>query len=94
MITNDVYRTESGRYEFEFNFVEQGQFVEIDIVKQPTYGSRSDDLHSTHRLPSDRGGQKICFGEPAAVNTLNKAYKYAASWAESTEDYIVNGTTF
>lgn len=93
-ITNDIYRTKSGRFEFEFNFVELSSFIEVDIVMQPGYGERSSDAHSTHRLTSDRGGNKICFAEPSSVKRITKAFEYAEAWAESTEQYILIGNTF
>jgi len=93
-IINDVYRTQSGQYLFEFNFVNKGSYFEIDIVDQPGYGNRNSGEHPTHRLPSDRGGYRICFGNPETINTLDKAFEWAAVWSEQTEKYIVQGIDF
>ena len=90
----DTYRTKDGRAEFQFRFVPQGNHFEIDILKQPRYGLRKSDLHNTHRLPSDRGGHRICLGDPSAAGDLNAAYKWAAMWAEHTWKYIATGTPF
>lgn len=90
----DAYRTQDGRAVFEFQFVSRGNHYEIDILSQPDYGGRESDLHNTHRLPSDRGGYRICFGDPQVVANLPSAYKWAAMWAEHTWKYIHHGTPF
>lgn len=91
---NDVYRTNDGQGYFEFNFVKVRNLYEVDIVSTPSYGSRSTDLHSTHRLNSERGGYKICFGDPSVVTSLDKAMKYVENWCEGTWQDIKTGRTF
>lgn len=88
------YRTARGSYNFNFRFCWQKQYYEIDILKTPSYQSRSDDLHSTHRLPSKRGGYKICVKDNSKVNSLQQAKIYCALWAEATARYIETGKTF
>ncbi len=90
----DTYRTEDGYGYFAFLFVDVGPHYEIDIISMPSYGNRSADLHDTHRLPSDRGGHSICFGDNSVAVTMSKARKWAASWAELTWDYIKYGKAF
>ena len=94
----DVYRAKDGSAYFEFRFVWVsklfGGHYEIDIVSMPGYGGRSSGLHATHRLPSSRGGHKICFGNNSQVNTLSKAKKWAGVWAEHTWKYILYGISF
>lgn len=92
--TRDTYRTEDGNHNFTFDFVNVGSHYEIDIVSQPSYNGRASDGHSTHRLPSDRGGNKICFADNSIVKDLSSARKWAKAWAEQTNKYIKTGRTF
>lgn len=90
----DTYRTQDGRYYFEFRFHPVGSYYDIDILRMPEYSPRSADLHTTHRLPSDRGGYKICFGDPSVIKNLNIARQWAGAWSELTMKYILDGTLF
>lgn len=94
--TEDVYRTGDGQAIFKFRFVKVGSKYEIDIVNMPSYTryGRSGDLHLTHRLPSDRGGHKICFGDPSIVKDLNAARQWAKNWSEETWKYLQRGEAF
>ena len=92
---HDVYRTNDGNACFTFHFIDVGTHYEIDIVKQPSYGSRATDMHSTHRLPSDRSdasGYRICLGDDSQANSLDNARRWAAAWAEGTWTYIHTGS--
>lgn len=93
-VAKDVYRTKDGRAYFEFGFAQVGSRVEIDILDSPSYGGRADDVHTTHRLKSERGGYKICFGDPSVSHDISSAKKWAAMWAELTWKYITSGQTF
>ena len=93
-VIHDVYKTKNGKQLFEFAFYWKWNHYEIDIFKMPSYGSRSTDLHNTHRLPSDRGGHKICFGDPHLINSLEEGRKWAGTWAECTMNYILHGNCF
>lgn len=90
----DIYRTKDGEYYFTFRFVNVGSHYEIDIVEMPPYEGRSENLHNTHRLTSNRGGHLICFENNSVVNTLEKAKMWAGIWAECTMNYINRGEEF
>jgi hypothetical protein len=90
----DTYRTRDGEAFFEFRFVDVGSKIEIDISHIPSYGDRSRDPHKTHRLPSSRGGEKICVGDESAINSFSVAKKTAMAWAEQTWRYIKTGRSF
>lgn len=75
------------RFGFEFN---DGNY-EIQILNQPSYGDRADDLHSTHRLTTC-DGFKVCWTGPTP--TLAEAKRIAGLWADHTENYILNGEPF
>lgn len=92
--TQDEYRTRDGRGFFEFRFVAFSSYFEVDIVSMPSYNSRNEGAHETHRLTSDRGGKRICFGDASAISTLQIAYEFAESWAENTWRYIQTGVRF
>jgi hypothetical protein len=87
----DTYRTTDSAAFFKFRFVNVGSYYEIDILEMPSYAGRSSDQHTTHRLNSTRGGQRICFGDPNVASTLNKAQKWAGIWSEATWKYIRTG---
>jgi len=89
----DVYRTKTGNGYFKFRFYRIGSYYEIDILAMPSYNSRATDCHSTHRLP-ERGGYKVCMGDPRILTTLTEAKKWAAVWSELTMKYIMYGTSF
>ncbi|OQW91107.1 MAG: hypothetical protein BWK78_05470 [Thiotrichaceae bacterium IS1] len=93
----DVYRTKDGNAYFTFSFVKVGIFFthyEIDIVSQPSYGDREAGQHSTHRLPSARGGYRVCLGDDSQADSLFNARKWAGTWAEHTWNYICTGRSF
>jgi len=96
--STDEYRTRDAQAWFTFRFVPVGGHYEIDIVDMPSYKGvsvmRSSNLHPTHRLPSGRGGHRICFGVPSAVSSISDCYEYSASWAENTWEYIQTGRRF
>jgi len=91
---HDTYRTKDGKAYFEFRFVDVGSKIEIDIGQMPSYSNRSQNPHKTHRLPSSRGGERICVGDESAVKTLSEAKKIARAWAEQTWRYINAGIPF
>lgn len=88
------YRTRDGLGHFTFAFYPTGEAVEIDILDMPSYRNRSEDLHDTHRIPSERGGFRICFGNPSIVCDEQTARKWARQWAELTWRYIRTGLPF
>ncbi len=90
----DEYKTEDGEHIYKFGFQNMDTHVEIDILSSPSYGRHSDGLHNTHRLSSDRGGYRICFGDPSIVMDVNVARHWAAQWAELTSKYINTGEEF
>lgn len=96
MATRDTYKTNNGKYLFEFIFEDKGFYFEAHIVWQPSYGLRKDDLHSTHRLTSNYTGcsYRICFANDSDVPTLSKARLYAEAWSEATAKYIDTGIGF
>ncbi|MEI7899682.1 MAG: hypothetical protein WCK89_05485 [bacterium] len=79
----------SGDFEFDHRFVD-GNWRAY-IVRQPGYGGRSDDLHTTHRY-RDCGQHYVCWSEP--VSTREDSVEIANLWKENTEAYIQNGTRF
>ncbi len=89
-----TYRTKDGRAQFSFGFARVGDHVEIDILNMPSYGERSSDGHTTHRLTSNRGGSRVCLGNDSDAPNLREAQKWAAMWSEHTWNYIKYGTPF
>ena len=88
------YWTDDGVSYFKFRVVEiWGGKYEIDILEQPSYGGRNDSSLVAHRLPSNRGGLKICVSSGHEPASVKKARKLAKGWAELTNTYIKTGTT-
>lgn len=91
--TPATYRTRDGSAFYKFRYVDIGGKYEIDILSQSLYGSRDSSLHASHRLPSSRGGYKICISVGHEPRTLEKAKKISMEWAELTHTYIRTGRT-
>ncbi len=92
----DIYRDNSGKNFFEFEFNGTSAGFNIDIISMPSYPSNlKTDLHKTHRLSSKNGNDyRICFGDASKVSTLEKAQQWAGVWAEHTVALIENGIEF
>jgi len=88
-----TYRTKDGNASYKFRFVDLGGKYEIDILSQPSYVSRSSGSAVSHRLPSARGGHKICLSKGFEPTTLDSAKKICMEWAELTHTYIKTGTS-
>ena len=86
-----TYKTKDGNALYKFNYVDIGGKFEIDILDQPSYGSRDTSAHKTHRLPSSRNGQKICISAGSEPTTLDGAKNISMQWAELTHTYIKTG---
>jgi len=86
-----TYRTKDGSAYYKFNYVDNDGKIEIDILEQPSYGSRETSAHKTHRLPSARSGQKICISAGSEPTTLEGAKNISMQWAELTHIYIKTG---
>ncbi len=84
------YTTPAGTV-FGFELEERSDGWRVYIDRQPGYGSRPSDGHSTHRYGI--GGRPfICWDRP--IPSLADAIFIAAQWALRTERYIVTGETF
>lgn len=91
--TEDVYRTNDGNALFTFRFINQGNGTwRADIQRQPSYAGRANDLHTTHRLPSETAltGYQVCYAEPP--RSFATARKHAEAWAEGSWAWIRKGT--
>jgi hypothetical protein len=86
-----TYRTKDGMGIYKFRFVDLGGKFEIDIDSQPSYGVRNNGSLATHRLPSSRGGKKICISVGKEPKTLETAKKICVEWSELTQTYINTG---
>lgn len=97
-----IYRTKDGLHYFEFAYTQmscpQGEYFEITILTQPSYGSRNDGNSICHRLTSKsmEGKMRVCITENKlieATGTLDKARAVSIGWAEMTSKYILSGET-
>lgn len=88
-----TYRTKDGKALYKFRFVNIDGKFEIDILNQPSYGSRDASNVVSHRLPSARGGNKICISDGKEPKTIESARKICMEWSELTHTYIRTGTS-
>ncbi|PKP35430.1 MAG: hypothetical protein CVU00_02420 [Bacteroidetes bacterium HGW-Bacteroidetes-17] len=88
-----TYRTKDGTAFYKFNYVEVGNHFEVDILNQPSYGSRCSDMSVAHWLSSARGGKKICISAGKEPTDIESAKKISIEWAELTHEYIKTGKT-
>jgi hypothetical protein len=82
--TDTIAFNTSGR-SYKFSFEQVGSVWRAYILSQPSYGSRSTDLHPTHR---NRDGNRyfVCWSpEPTSFADIKAV---ANSWASRTERYI------
>lgn len=89
-----TYQTRDQRYEFEFDLKPVGREVRIHIKRQPPYGRRRSDGHSTHRFGVDTAQPYICIKSDLAPTTVPEALSWAVFWAEQTAQYIDTGRSF
>ena len=89
-----TYRTKDGSAYYKFRYAElDGGKFEVDIVEQPSYNGRDESANTVHRLPSSRGGSKICISAGHEPDSLESAKKLSMEWAELTHNYIKTGRT-
>lgn len=92
-----TYRTKDGLHYYQFDYVYMsGGYYEIDIISQPSYGSRNSNMSVVHRLLSARNGRefKVCIADDVKTTiTLQKAKNISMEWAELTSKYIRTGIT-
>jgi len=88
------YRTRVASRGFEFEFSRQRDgSVRIYIDKQPSYGSRSDDLQSTHRY-YENGRYYVCIRDELKPRNDAEARAWADYFADHTSQYIKTGQHF
>ena len=92
-----TYRTKDGQSYFKFVYWWNGEYFDFEIIDQPSYGSRDNDINITHRLPLLRNGyrMKICINEnkKRLFNNLDSAHSLVKGWSELTWTYIKTGVT-
>jgi hypothetical protein len=76
------------QYEFTIVRHADGGYDAI-IDRQPDYGGRPADAHSTHRLSAGNGKMRICFKN--APQDLPTAVYMALLWTEGTSWYRKHG---
>jgi hypothetical protein len=87
------YRTKDASGVYKFRFIRIGSKFEIDIDSQPSYAGRDERSTIAHRLPSTRGGKKICLSYGKEPKDLESAKKICMEWAELTQTYIKTGAS-
>ena len=90
-INNISYRSFDGAfdYQFTFTFVGGHEGWRVYIGRQPDYGGRSTDAHSTHRLGIG-SRPYVCWA--GRLETLGDAKAVAALWADCTQNYLRHGS--
>lgn len=89
-----TYRTKDGEAYYKFSYHQTDNGYEIDIHEQPSYGKRSSNLVTSHRLTSKRDTEyQICVSLEYYPQNLEDAQKLSMEWAELTHAYIKTGIT-
>lgn len=78
------YRSQNGRFRFEFRITRRGAHYEVVCVRHPPFLGRDHDVHKTH-LYSDGS---ICFSSGRHPTSAREAESRAAEWAEFFSGYL------
>lgn len=89
-----IYNTSDRQAYFKFNIIKTGQIYEIDIIETPEHLGKSISSTDTHQSISNRGGYKICFGNPNVVTDIDKAREFSGEWAELAWKNLQTGEAF
>ena len=92
MNRTEYYRTTDGKEDYEFSYEKQddGNY-RIYIKEQPSYKNRPTSAVPTHRH-HDGERYYVCWTHP--IESIKAAENIASKWADSTQDYIKEGTRF
>lgn len=91
-----IYRTKDNSKDYYFDIVRmRNGSYRIYIEYQPSYRSRNNSGHNTHRYYDENRCQHyICVKESLRPRTFKHALNWAKEWAENTEKYIKTGRRF
>jgi hypothetical protein len=87
MSAKKYYRSEDGRYLFRFDFIPEGDCIEIHCLRHPGFAGRDPDVHKTHLYSSG----KICFVSGREPRDQRRAEELAKQWAEYVLEYRRTG---
>lgn len=86
-----TYNYKKRSYSFAFEYTHSAENgYRAYIVSAPSYGRRSENLHSTHRF-RDGSRYYICWSEK--ITTVTQMNAVAELWSKATVMYIANGGT-
>jgi hypothetical protein len=81
------------RMDFVFRYKYVDSSWRAYIVSSPSYGYRSDDMHSTHRhYDANRRLYFVCWTQP--ITKYDDAVTVSKMWADGTARYIDTGILF
>ena len=83
----DTYRSKNGLYYFDFDFVDQGKYIDIYCTRHPSFKGQDSSVRKTHLYYSG----KICFVDGKEPRSLWEARRRAKEWAEYVLEYIRTG---
>ena len=87
MSTIRYYRTEDGRHDFTFCFVQADDHLDIYCPKHPPLNGRDADPHKTHLFSSG----KVCLVSGREPRDQSRAEELAKQWAEYFLEYRRTG---
>ena len=91
---NEIYQVQVGEHRFAFELIRQKNgVVRLYVDDQPSYGSRSADLQSTHRYYDGRR-YFVCINDRLEPRNNAEAREWADYFAVSTTRYIQTGQAF
>jgi hypothetical protein len=83
----ETYRSKNGLHYFVFDFVEQGNHIDIYCTKHPSLDGQDSSVSKTHLYSSG----KICFVEGKEPCGKWEAQSRAKQWAEYYLEYRRTG---
>gem|GEM_PF-3424866 len=92
--TRNVCYDLSFRFVFNYIYVAERGYWEVDIVRLPPFDDEVvPDLDFMHTAPSARGGEKIRVPNGEEPRTERAAKKLSMKWAEALTAFILSGVT-
>jgi hypothetical protein len=88
-----VYRTVDGLHNFIFQYIDLGNYFEIDILEMPPLNGRNNSAHIIHVQPSERSGKMICVNTGKEPKDIEAAKNLSVAWARVLYEYILTGVT-
>ena len=86
-MTTKTYRSKNGLYYFVFDFIVQGDHININCTEHPSFNGQDSSVSKTHIYSSG----DICFVRGKEPRSQWEAEMRAKQWAEYFSEYRKTG---